>query len=211
MCYHCYFWEQQRAVFLWKIFWNFMVRFISVASQRRCCFGCCCLTERVDTHIHVNKAVTIAGLHSEFAAFYICSCVRLPFSLLKVSEVFIRRQRQHQLTWQADLKDGEGGARVHSCTHHSAVQPDPWPPRKGLLPASIGSMFPAIVILSCLHLDKALLHKRFGLSSKPEVTGGHGEEEGGGRELRQCPPPKKKKKKDLNSDVSYQLHPYGDA
>lgn len=35
------------------------------------------------------------------------------------------------------------------------------------------------------------------------ANGGGGAE---GRELRQCPPPKS-----LNSDVSYQLHPYGDA
>lgn len=74
--------------------------------------------------VAANKAVTVAGLHSEFVTFYICSCVLLLLSLLKVREVFIARQRQHQLTWQADLKDGEGGARVHSCTHHSAVQPD---------------------------------------------------------------------------------------
>lgn len=69
-------------------------------------------------------------------------------------------------------------------------------------------MFPAIVILSCLHLDKALLHKRSGLSSKPEVIGGQRGWGGGaeGRELRQGPAPKS-----LNSDVSYQLHPYGDA
>ncbi len=33
-------------------------------------------------------------------------------------------------------------------------------------------MFPAIVILSCPHLDRVLLHKRPSLSSKPRVTGG---------------------------------------
>lgn len=29
-------------------------------------------TERVDTHIHANKAVTAVGLHPDFVAFYIC-------------------------------------------------------------------------------------------------------------------------------------------
>ena len=54
-------------------------------------------------------------------------------------------------------------------------------PSKGLLPTSMGSMFPAIVILSWFHLDRALLHKRPGLSSEPEVIEGHrGPTAGGG-------------------------------
>lgn len=61
-------------------------------------------------------------------AYYICRLCLLLFSnLLRVSEVFIPRQKQHQLTWQAELKDSGGGPRVYSCTHHSAVQLDPWP------------------------------------------------------------------------------------
>lgn len=91
--------------------------------------------------------------------------------MLRDGEVFIRRQRSHQLTWQAEPRDREGGPRVCSCTHHSAVQSDPWPHR-GCLPASVGFIFPAIVIFSCPHLDRALSHKRSSLSSKPGVTGG---------------------------------------
>lgn len=64
------------------------------------------------------------------------ACVLLLYSLLRVSEVFIPRQRQHQLTWRVDLKVGEGGARVNSCTHHSAVQRDPRPCRAVSHPAS---------------------------------------------------------------------------
>ena len=68
---------------------------------------------------------------------YICCLGLLLFSnLLRVSEVFILRQRQHQLTWQAELKDREGGPRVHSCTHHSAVHLDPWPHRSVSQPPS---------------------------------------------------------------------------
>lgn len=72
----------------------------------------------------------------------------------------------------------------------------------------MGSMFPAIVILSCLHLDKALLHKRSGLSSKLEVIGGQ-RGWGGGRRAENLG--SVRHQKSLNSDVSYQLHPYGDA
>lgn len=50
-------------------------------------------------------------------------------------------------------------------------------------------MFPAIVILPCLHLDRALLHKRPSLSSKPRVTGGkQGPESWGYAQLRMTPP-----------------------
>ncbi|CAB1433549.1 unnamed protein product [Pleuronectes platessa] len=65
---------------------------------------------------------------------------------------------------------------------------------------SISFMFPAIVILSCPHLDRALIHKRSSLSSKPKGHRGPA----GAIELRLklCPA-----RDDPASVVSYKLHP----
>lgn len=59
--------------------------------------------------------------------YYICClCLFLFSKSWRVSEVFIQAQRKFQLTWSAKPKDRQGSPRVHSCTHHSTVQLDPW-------------------------------------------------------------------------------------
>lgn len=70
-------------------------------------------------------------------------------------------------------------------TQLSSLTHDPIGPS----PASIGFMFPAIVILSCPHLDRVLLYKRLSLSSKPRVTGGQqGPESRGCAQFGMTPP-----------------------
>lgn len=83
-------------------------------------------------------------------------------------------------------------------TQPSSSTHDPW----GCVPASIGFMFHSIVILSCPHLVKLLLHKKSSLSSKPKVIRG----QKGLERLKLCPA-----EDDPTSVVSNQLHPCGDA
>lgn len=60
--------------------------------------------------------------------YYICClCLFLFSKSLRVSEVFIQAQREHQQTWSAKPRDRRGGPCVHSCTRHSTVQLDLWP------------------------------------------------------------------------------------
>lgn len=128
------------------------------------------------------------------------ACVLLFFNLLRASEVFIPGQRLRQLTWQAHLKDREGGPRVHSCTHHSAVQLDPWPRRVDSQPPSA---------LCFLPLSSSLVFTWTGhrYTKGPVCHQNQGSPgPAGARELGLCPA-----EDDPTSNVSYQLHPYWDA
>lgn len=142
MCYHCCVREKGRTAFLGKIFWGhgFTVTkeaFVVVRTEK---------LMHARTHTGVRLSLSQCYTQNLWCSTSV-ACVLLLFSLLKVSEVFITRQRRHQLTWQADLKDGEGGARVPSCTHHSAVQPDLWPCRVFFQPPSALGFLPLSVSL----------------------------------------------------------------
>lgn len=103
---------------------------------------------------------------------HLLPCVSLCLDLLSGSEVFISPQRSSSAdTASASEARRSWRRRRSTCPQlHSSLSCPAWPlTPQGWLPASVGFMFPAIVVLPCLHLDAA---KGPGLSSKAGVSGG---------------------------------------
>lgn len=99
------------------------------------------------------------------------ACVYDFFCLVVTLWRLYPRQRQHQLTWQTAPLDRLRSMcpQLHSSLNCPAC-PLTW---QASLSACLSFMFPSIVFVSHPHLDRALLHKRPSLSSKPRVSVGH--------------------------------------
>lgn len=173
--------NSKELCFCERSFWNFIVGFTSVDSQRRCCLGCC-------------RAL---GCHRSRATLRICGVLHLFVCITSPQLVEGSWGLYHETkATSADMAGGSKGWR-RRCTCPQ-LQPSLSCPAWPLTPVGSSPSLRGLYV-SC-HCPPLLSSPGQGSAAQKvqsviKSRGHRGPAGGGARELKQCPPQGKKKKR----------------